>query len=66
MLFVFFKVMLPAGEELIASLPLTENDIIAYAERFNTHPAMIIGRLQYHKLIPYSVGREFIQPVELE
>jgi HTH-type transcriptional regulator / antitoxin HigA len=53
-------------EELISNWPLTDNDILAYAERISTHPAMIIGRLQHHKLIPYSVGREFFQPVELE
>ena len=26
---------------------------------------MIIGRLQYLELIPYSVGREFIIPINL-
>ena len=40
-------------------------DIVNYAKEFNTHPAMIIGRLQYLELIPYSVGREFILRIAL-
>lgn len=44
---------------------ISANDILKYAREFNTHPAMIIGRLQYLKLIHYSVGREFIVPVNL-
>lgn len=34
--------------------------------RFNTHPAIIIGRLQHKKYIPYSAGKEFIEKVELQ
>lgn len=44
---------------------ITADQIAAYAQEFNTHPAMIIGRLQHHGLIHYSVGREFILPVNL-
>ena len=52
-------------EEMLRHLPLSDQDIIDFAKRFNTHPAMIIGRFQYKKLIPYSVGRKFIEPVDL-
>ncbi len=52
-------------EEVIKVAPLDRTDIITFANKFNTHPAMIIGRLQHKKLIPYSVGREFIEPVDL-
>jgi addiction module HigA family antidote len=45
---------------------LTVQDVIKFAECFNTHPAAIIGQLQHDKLIPYSVGRTFIEPVELD
>ena len=51
--------------EVLAAAPLNENDIIAIAEKFNTHPAMIIGRLQHNELIMYSIGREFIQSIDL-
>lgn len=39
-------------------------DIINFAKKFNTHPAMIIGRLQHDDELPYSVGREFITSLD--
>lgn len=53
-------------QELLAQAPLDEDDIVAAAHRYGTHPAMIIGRLQYKKMIPFSVGRDFIAPVQLD
>lgn len=44
---------------------ITAEDIVGYAREFGTHPAMIIGRLQHLGLIHFSVGREFILPVDL-
>lgn len=52
--------------EMLAAAPLNEAVIRDYARRFNTHPAIIIGRLQRKKLIPHYKGREFIEPVILE
>ena len=54
-------------EKLLREHPhsISTEDIVNYAHEFNTHPAMIIGRLQFLKLIHYSVGREFIEPVQL-
>jgi HTH-type transcriptional regulator / antitoxin HigA len=52
-------------KEILENETLTEQDIIDYAKKFNTHPAMIIGRLQFKELIPYSVGRKFIEPIDL-
>jgi addiction module HigA family antidote len=37
--------------------------ILSFAREFNTHPGIIIGRLQHLKLIPHSMGKEFIKPV---
>ena len=51
-------------KEIIDSAPLTEADIKLFAKRFNTHPAIIIGRLQHDKLIPYGLGRQFFKSVE--
>ncbi|MBC7425977.1 MAG: ImmA/IrrE family metallo-endopeptidase, partial [Bacteroidia bacterium] len=51
---------------ILEAMPLTEQDIRKFAKLFNTHPAIIIGRLQHKKLIPYSLGREYIEPVIFE
>lgn len=45
---------------------LEEQDIKRFAVQFNTHPAIIIGRLQHDKVIPYSLGREYFVPINLE
>lgn len=54
-------------EKLLREHPssITAEAIVGYAKEFNTHPAMIIGRLQHLGLIHFSVGREFILPVNL-
>lgn len=52
-------------EEILQRFTITEADIIAFAKKFKTHPAMIIGRLQHDKLLPYSIGHQFIEPVNL-
>lgn len=52
--------------EILAAAPLEEDDIRNFAEQLNTHPAIIIGRLQHKKLIPYSLGREYFEPVIFE
>jgi len=53
-------------EKVLQRQPLTANDIIEFAEQFNTHPAIIVGRLQHEKVVPYSFGRKFFEPVEFE
>jgi addiction module HigA family antidote len=52
-------------EELLQIFEITEDDIVRFANNCNTHPAMIIGRLQKKGLIHYSVGRQFIVPIDL-
>lgn len=51
--------------EILENSPLSENDIVEFARKFNTHPAMIIGRFQHKHLIPYNMGRKFIVPLNL-
>lgn len=53
-------------DEILENKVLTPQDIMRYAKKFGTHPAMIIGQLQHDHKIPYSLGREFIEPVELD
>lgn len=52
--------------EILTALPLSDTDIRAFARQFNTHPAIIIGRLHHKKLIPYSLGRKYLEPVIFE
>jgi Zn-dependent peptidase ImmA (M78 family) len=53
-------------EELLQCFHITEEDILAFSEKFNTHPAIIIGRLQHKGLLRHSQGRQFIQPVAFD
>ncbi|MGB3342845.1 MAG: HigA family addiction module antitoxin [Aequorivita sp.] len=53
-------------EEVLKNIPLTSQDIVQFAKQFGTHPAIIIGRFQHKKLIPYNKGREFIEAIELD
>lgn len=52
--------------EILAAAPLSQEDIREFAKQFNTHPAIIIGRLQHKRLIPFSVGKQFLAPVEFD
>ena len=51
--------------EILASDHLGEEEIREYARQFNTHPAIIIGRLQHKKMMPYHAGHKFLVSVEL-
>ncbi len=53
-------------QEVMQLGTLNEKDIIDFAQKFGTHPAMIIGRFHHKKLLPYSIGRQFIQPVHFD
>ncbi len=52
-------------KEVLTNSTLTEEDIIRFAEKFNTHPAIIIGRFHHKGILPYSIGREFIVSIDL-
>lgn len=51
--------------EIISNHTLTEADIIRYAKKFNTHPAIIIGRLQHLKLVPFGLGNNLFNSISL-
>lgn len=53
-------------KEVVEAETLNIEDICKFAKRFNTHPAIIVGRLQHKKILPYTVGRELIVAIELE
>lgn len=52
--------------QVLAHGLLREQDIIEYARQIGTHPAMIIGRFQHKRMLPFSAGRKFIRPVHLD
>lgn len=52
--------------QILEARPLNNEMILGFAAKFKTHPAIIIGRLQHKKIIPFSVGSGFIEPVIFE
>jgi HTH-type transcriptional regulator / antitoxin HigA len=61
------KILLNENElkEIIDAAPYTEDKIFEFAEKFRTPAGVIIGRLQYLKLIPFSIGNGFRQKINL-
>ncbi len=53
-------------DEILENQELNDTLILHFSKKFNTHPAIIIGALQHDKLIPYTLGRHFFEPVEFK
>lgn len=53
-------------EEILKRFRITEQDVVDFAKKINTHPAVIIGRLQHKSMVSYTFGRQFIKPVAFE
>lgn len=53
-------------QQILLQKTIKEEEIIAFAQKFNTHPAIIIGRLQHDKIIPYSMGRSFFEVIDFD
>jgi HTH-type transcriptional regulator/antitoxin HigA len=51
-------------KEIISNQRLTEYDVVEYAKKFKTHPAIIIGRLQHLKLVPFGLGNHLCKPID--
>lgn len=49
--------------EINTMMPLNEQMIQRFAEKFNTHPAIIVGRFQHKKLISYALFKKYFAPV---
>lgn len=45
---------------------ITEQDIRLVARKYDTHPAIVLGRLQHLNIIPYSFGNSLKQKVILD
>lgn len=53
-------------KEVLTKLPITEKSIVYFASKFKTHPAMIVGRFQHKRHLPYTFGRRFMQKIEID
>lgn len=53
-------------EEILRMSPISIDKISLFAKKINTHPAMILGRLQREKLISYSIGKQLLKSVDLD
>jgi len=51
--------------ELLKKIPRKVEGIYAYAKKINTHPGLIIGRLQHKKYVPFTFGKQFFKKIEL-
>ncbi|TRX36642.1 ImmA/IrrE family metallo-endopeptidase [Flavobacterium restrictum] len=51
-------------QEITNNHTLTEIDVVKYANKFKTHPAVIIGRLQHLKLLPFGMGNSLCKPID--
>lgn len=51
-------------EEVLDAIPLTIESIQEFAKKFNTHPAMIIGRFHKKELLHYAQFRDFFVKLE--
>ena len=52
-------------KEIMQENVLDREIFIDYAKKFNTHPALIVGRLQKKEVVPYSEGRDLIVAIDL-
>lgn len=61
------KILLPENQlqQIIDAGPLTEKMIYKFAEKFRTPSGVIIGRLQHLKLIPFNIGNNYRQKIDL-
>ncbi|MGQ3013301.1 MAG: ImmA/IrrE family metallo-endopeptidase [Flavobacteriales bacterium] len=61
------KILLAESElkEIIDALPLTEEEIYDYAEKFRTPAGIIVGRLQRLKHIPFHAGNGCKEKLDL-
>jgi addiction module HigA family antidote len=61
------KILLTENElqQIIAAVPLGEEMIHEFANKFRTPAGVIIGRLQHSKLIPFHIGNGFRQKIDL-
>ena len=61
------KILLSQAEEneIIESKDFSIKSICCFAKRFNVHPAIIVGRLQHKKIIPFTKYTNLFEKIDL-
>ncbi len=61
------RILLSQSEEneIIKDGDFSAETICNYAEKFNVHPGIIVGRLQHKKIIPFTTHSNLIEKIEL-
>lgn len=61
------KILLSQAEEneIIRNGDYSADAIRHYAKKFGTHPGIIVGRLQYRKVIPFAKDTDLFEKIEL-
>lgn len=61
------KILLSQAEEneIIESKDFSIRSICCFAKRFNVHPAIIVGRLQHKKIIPFTKYTNLFEKIDL-
>ena len=52
-------------ERLKKAITLRKEDILEYAAKYGTHPAIIVGQLQHFKIIDHSKFNYFKIPITI-
>lgn len=52
-------------EEIITNNDFDESTILSFAKKFNTHPSVIVGRLQHRRYISKKQDSELLETIEL-
>jgi len=53
-------------KELLKRESITIDDVLEFAKKDKTHPAMIIGRLQHLTILHFSQGKEYFIPIQID
>ena len=61
---VSWTLTLEEEKEILLNINLDDEKLIYYSDKFNTHPAIIIGRLQHDNILRHWKGREYFIPIE--
>lgn len=58
--------LLPSSFTKDIQEPINDKEVRRLARVYNTHPAIVVGRLQYLKLVPQSFGSSFKMKINLD
>ena len=57
--------MMKQIKPIIESNDFSIKSICSFAKKFNVHPAIIVGRLQHKKIIPFTKDTNLFEKIDL-